>query len=191
MRHRDDRDRQRGPGREPGVEVLGLRRAGGIVDRVMPSRQSSRARMATCSDHRSGSPYADIERACASLHARSSSSPDGSPTKRAPDLAAGGIGRGPPDAERVERTRADDALVQRVVRDDDRSVDARARRDRSASASSRCGSRPSRRAGSSSRRAHARPRRGRRRRARPDRGSPTRRPRPAAAPTPTGGCARR
>ena len=123
--HRDDRDRQRAPGREPGVEVLGLRRTGGIVDRSdavppeLPGADGDVLRppvRVAVRGHRAGMRLAP--RALEQQPGRLTRS-------SAPDLAAGRIGRGPPDAERVERTRAHDALVQRVVRDDDWSVDAR------------------------------------------------------------------
>ena len=82
-------------------------------------------RSATCSAQRSGSVKSRIERAWASLHARSTRIPVGSPARSSHDLARDRIGRVPADAQGIESGRAHDTLVQRVVGHDDRSVDTR------------------------------------------------------------------
>ena len=124
MRHGDDRDRQLAPRRESRIHVLGLGHARGVVDRgdaVPPQLTTARHHVVTPAV-RIG---VRVHRARVRVAPRAFEQQARRLAGRVVgDLAAGRIRCRPPDPERVERGRAHHALVQRVVRDHDRAVDA-------------------------------------------------------------------
>ena len=124
MRHRDNAD---GKAPRPASSAYSASAEGGQAascTQVTPSASNARPAATTWSAHRSGSRYGAIERACASLNARSTSRPFSAPCSVAAERAARRIGSVGRNAKDVERGRRNDALVIAVVHDDDRPVEA-------------------------------------------------------------------